>query len=271
MRVKRRDELPWLYYPRSDQVIINSHRFGLTLDADAADFISRVETADAASLETAVKIAFNTFIVGIKTDAGVSTLASHPIKAACIMAGARTLAGALVPLVGPAPTNVGGNFVSGDYDRETGLIGNGTSKQLDSNRANNADPQNDFHASVWASSISTGFMIGAGASGGRTSISSGAMRCRTSGASFFTAPSSGILAMSRASAANYQRRYGATSDTATVTSTTPVSDSIAIFANSGNTQYTASRLAWYSIGESIDLALLDSRLSTLMTDLANAI
>jgi hypothetical protein len=56
------------------------------------------------------------------------------IKASCILAGARTLAGALVPLAGAAPTNVG-PFVSGDYNRKTGLVGDGSTKYLNSNRA----------------------------------------------------------------------------------------------------------------------------------------
>jgi hypothetical protein len=35
--------------------------------------------------------------------------------------------------------------------------------------------------------------------------------------------------------------------------------------------YTDARIAYYSIGESLDLAKLDTRVSTLMTDLAAAI
>jgi hypothetical protein len=73
------------------------------------------------------------------------------LKASCILCGARTLAGALVPLAGAAPTN--NNFVDADYNRETGLKGDGSTKYLDSNRANNADPQDDQHVCVYASAL----------------------------------------------------------------------------------------------------------------------
>jgi hypothetical protein len=78
---------------------------------------------------------------------------SHAIKAACLLCGARTLAGALVPLVGAAPTN--NNFVDADYNRETGLKGNGSTKYLDSGRANNDDPQDDNHNSAFITQSST--------------------------------------------------------------------------------------------------------------------
>jgi hypothetical protein len=95
-------------------------------DTDAQVYISAVEAADGQGLEDGVKNAINSFVLGCKADGIWSA-----IKASCILAGARTLSGALVPLVGAAPTN--NNFVSGDYNRKTGLIGNGTSKYLNSN------------------------------------------------------------------------------------------------------------------------------------------
>jgi hypothetical protein len=50
-----------------------------------------------------------------------------------------------MPLVGSAPTNNGFIGIGTDYVRKTGLVGNGSTKYLDSNRANNADPQNSNH------------------------------------------------------------------------------------------------------------------------------
>jgi hypothetical protein len=107
--------------------------FGRKFDTDAQAYITAVETADGAALEEGVKTAINNFVVDCKADGIWSA-----IKASCILAGARTLNGALVPLAGTAPTNF--NFVSGDYNRKTGLVGDGISKYLNSNRANNADP-----------------------------------------------------------------------------------------------------------------------------------
>jgi hypothetical protein len=93
-------------------------------------------------LETPVKRAVDDFFRGTKADGTFW----DALKAACILCGARTLAGALVPLAGDAPTN--NNFVDADYNRETGLKGNGSTKYLDSNRANNADPQDDAFYSI---------------------------------------------------------------------------------------------------------------------------
>jgi hypothetical protein len=95
-------------------------------DADAQAYITAVETADRQALEAGVRTAINDFVVGCKAD-GIW----DAIKASCIMAGARTLTGALVPLKGTAPTNY--NFVPGDYNRKTGLVGDGSSKNLNSN------------------------------------------------------------------------------------------------------------------------------------------
>jgi hypothetical protein len=112
-------------------------------EPEALAYIAAVEAADGETLEDGVKFAYNSFIKGCKAD-GIW----DAIKASCILAGARTLDGALVPLVGTAPTNY--NFDSGDYDREAGLLGNGSTKYLDSNRNNNADPQNSKHLAVYA-------------------------------------------------------------------------------------------------------------------------
>jgi len=132
---------------------------GPALDPDAQAYIDAVELEDGQALEDGVRTAINDFVVGCKSDGIWSA-----IKSACILAGARTLDGALVPLVGSAPTN--NNFVSGDYDRETGLKGNGSTKYLDSNRNNNADPQDDNHNAIYIHTAQTagtgGIYMGAG-------------------------------------------------------------------------------------------------------------
>jgi hypothetical protein len=100
-------------------------------DPDAAAYITNVEAADTAAgqsggLETATKVAIHSFVKGCKAD-GIWPA----IKASCILAGARTLPGALVPLVGTAPTRQGteGGW---NYDRKIGLTGNGTDNYLNS-------------------------------------------------------------------------------------------------------------------------------------------
>lgn len=94
-------------------------------DPDAQAYINAVEAADGLPLEAEVKVAITRFVKGCKKDSTWDA-----IKACCILAGARTLYGALVPLIGPAPTSI--NFVPSDYSRTTGLKGDGLSKYLNS-------------------------------------------------------------------------------------------------------------------------------------------
>ena len=132
------------------------------MDTDAQAYITAVETADGQSLPGRVKNAIDAFVIGCKSDSIWTA-----IKSACLLAGPATLSGALVPLVGTAPTNV--NFVSGDYNQLTGIIGDGSTKYFNSNRNNNADPQNNVHQSVWVSTAhgsgSAAAYLGAGGGG----------------------------------------------------------------------------------------------------------
>lgn len=261
--------------------VTNSYSFIPVLDADAKTYINAVESADGQSLENTVKVAINNFVIGCKNDGIWSAL-----KASCILAGARTLSGALVPLVGTAPTN--NNFVSGDYNRETGLKGNGSTKRLIANRLNNADPQNSKHLAVYKtepeSSATDTVVIGTrfATSGGHSHLYTQA----TTGRQYFAANSvdsgfrtaggdstvaTGLIAVSRNSGTNIVRRlYGVSTNTAN-NSTAPNSEQIRVFSNNGNAMHSTSRVSFYSIGEHIDLALLDTRVSTLMTALAAAI
>jgi len=109
-----------------------------SFDRDALKYIDAVEQADGEKLEPGIRKAINSFIVGCKSDNTWDA-----IKASCILAGARTLEGALIPLVGAPPTN--NNFIANDYNREIGLKGNGIDKYLNTNRQNNIDPQNSKH------------------------------------------------------------------------------------------------------------------------------
>jgi hypothetical protein len=251
------------------------------LDPDANAYITAVEAADGQPLEDGVKAAINSFILGCKADGIWSA-----IKASCILAGARTLSGALVPLVGTAPTN--NNFVSGDYDRETGLVGDGSTKNLDSNRNHQTDPQNSRHMSCFVSTISTSAsnaaLIGSPytATGwsfivSRTSSGTPANRYEF-GLAQGTYPSgvtrsTGFVGTSRSNSSNYTGRAGSASATYTASSQSPNAGDVSIFASTPSvpTDYVNARLAFYSIGESLDLALLDTRVTTLINAIAAAI
>jgi len=241
---------------------------GLT-EPEAVSYVTAVEAADGEPLEYGVARAINDFVLGCKNDGIWSA-----IKASCILAGARTLNGALVPLVGAAPTNY--NFVSGDYNRSTGLVGDGSTKYLDSNRANNADPQNNHHLSAFTTSIQTAVLVGVrfGGSGtGGRYVNLNSFRDLPNSdtqQSFGSAVigDSTFLGTLRTSSSEYVARIGGASSTIASTSTTPVSGNLFIFAQNsitiGPQSHTASRLAFYSIGESLDLEKLDNRVTRLI-------
>lgn len=226
--------------------------------------------------------AINTFVKGCKTDGTWDAM-----KACCIMAAWDGLTGALYPLKGTAPTN--NNFVAADYNRETGLVGDGSTKSLNSNRANNVDPQNNAHRSVHVTAAPTLASRnyygsdGISTSGGdnlftySTNQLSGASRGTGSGSTEFTIGgqgyTTGFKGISRSVSGSYQVRTGGGNTTVNKTSQTPDSGDIFVFArgpSSASLQINA-RMSFYSIGESLDLALLDARVSTLMTDIGAAI
>jgi hypothetical protein len=242
-------------------------------DADAAAYISAVEAADGQALENGVKVAIDNFVLGCKAD-GIWTA----IKASCILAGARTLSGALVPLTGTAPTNF--NFASADYNRKTGLVGNGTSKYLSSNRANNADPQNSKHIYVHQLSANTftTARVAIGTSTGSTdsrltinaATRNGSINAAATTYSTFAYVAGG-WGMNRQSASSVSQFYDKTVTVISSTSTTPSPTVIAVFASGLGTSFWDGRLAFYSIGESLDLAKLDTRVTTLVNAFAAAI
>jgi hypothetical protein len=250
-----------------------------SFDADAAAYIAAVEAADTQALETATRYAINDFVIGCKQDGIWSA-----IKASCILAGARTLTGALVPLVGPAPTN--NNFVAGDYNRKTGLVGNGSTKYLDSNRNNNADLQNSKHVSAH---ITTAQTIASVFLGTATSLNvAGDLYMFSAGSSpptnvtarlhsnaiglslLLSVPLTGLAGITRSSSSDFFGRFNKVNYTSGLnTSQAPLNELIHVFK--GGNQYSNARLAFYSIGESLDLALLDARVTDLINAFAAAI
>jgi hypothetical protein len=252
-------------------------------DPDAAAYFTRVEGAsgDNQALETAVKDAINAFIVGCKAD-GIW----NAIKASCIMAGARTLNGALQPLVGAAPTRFGteGGW---NYDRKTGLAANGTDNYLNSNRAGNADPQNNAHLAVQVTAIASGdpgaapYYLSSGAAGTGAKglfrsyagllLDHGVLpTANTVTATGGSTPANGFLGYSRTGASAFVFRNEGVNTSGTTASQTPTPDNTFVLARNNRSnvaeRYSNARLAFYSIGESLDLALLDAR----VTDLINA-
>jgi len=121
---------------KTDYIVIDVPSF----DTDAVDYISRVETADAETLEIGIQVAINNLVVELK-DEGLW----NDITQLVLTCGARTLTGALEPLKGVAPGTWGGT--SSLYNRKTGLKGD-KSNVIDTNIASNSLP-NNLHTSLW--------------------------------------------------------------------------------------------------------------------------
>jgi hypothetical protein len=260
-----------------DLAFVGSLTGAAVYDADAQAYITAVEAADGQALEVGVKDAINAFVVGCKAD-GIW----NAIKASCILAGARTLAGALVPLVGPAPTNF--NFVAGDYNRKTGLVGDGNTKNLDSNRLCSSDEQNNVHGAVYVSTRDTAagrylsgttfpavpatgtFAIVGNTTGFRARVQASVLNSHSSNTAVPV-----LLGVSRASSASYSWRDGSNSGTQSTASTGVSTGNYFIFSDNTGGNDSNARLTFYSIGESLDLALLDARVTTLVNAFAAAI
>jgi hypothetical protein len=247
-------------------------------DADALRYLNAVQLADGQALEPEVQAAVDAFVRGCKADGIFSA-----IKASCILCGARTVSGALVPLAGVAPTPY--NFASGDYSRTTGLKGNGSTKYFDSNRANDADGQNDNHNAFYMSVVDPdgtsgemGAVTGGGA--GRNSINVGGVsvftrsRDSTEINTGISSSGTGLVAMSRSSGSGYSvRAFGSDYEATVAASDGVTGDNVFVFAynNGGPAAPSDARLAFYSIGSSLDLAALDTRVSTLVASIAAAL
>jgi len=247
------------------------------LDPDAAAYIQAVEAADGQKLENSVVLAIDSFVQTLKADGNWDA-----IKASCILCGARTLAGALVPLKGAAPTNY--NFVGlgTDYTRDGGLQGDGSTKYLDSGRANNADPQNSQHLAAYATSIaaSNGVFIAANAvaATGTSSMLGGTVdtffsRSQSStGTSNAANPNAGFVGISRSSSTDYIQRVNGGDSTVSVASQTPYSAALWVYRRgSAAPAYGSHAIAFYSIGEAVDLAALDTAVSTLVSEIGAAV
>jgi hypothetical protein len=231
-------------------------------EPEAISYINAVAAADGQPLEHLVAIAINNFIFGCKIDGIWSA-----IKASCILAGARTLSGALVPLVGAAPTNLG--FVSGDYDRKTGILQSGA-KKIITNRNNNADPQDSSHFFMRITSQgSIGMVALDGGNNYITRFASNGVGLANRGAVVPVAPNSILpgfsIGTSRSSSNGYSRITALGISFVTETSSAPTDKNTEILVSLG------PRANFYSIGESLDLALLDARVTALMNGFAAAI
>jgi hypothetical protein len=182
-------------------------------------------------------------------------------------------------LVGTAPTPNNFDLVGDtDYDRKTGLKGDGSTKYLDSNgTAATLTQQNSAHIAVYLSDT-----IGDTSLAGLIDSTSGwlwlrgdlnyAINNQPTVTSTFAGL--GLVGGSRSNNSTVTTRARRISNTVSATSSQASNLPVCIFAinvNNSVADYTLSRLAFYSIGESLDLAALDTRVSNLITAIGAAI
>ncbi len=247
---------------------------GNRFDMDALDYFWRLDQAGSSIGPNA--LAVDTLIKGLKYEGLWNSL-----KSACLLAGPINLNGALVPIRADMPIPTNNNFVSADHSRTSGLLGNGSSKYLNTNRNNNVDGQDNQHLSVYVNTAGAAtpaalIGIGNGSSNGESTllVSAGGMlvrsRMATTASRLAVATATGLVGVSRAASGSFSFRVAGSTSIESVVSQTPLAGNIYVFArnNAGTAQILMdNRLAFYSVGEALDLTKLEILLSTFVASL----
>lgn len=251
--------------------VISASRRRASVDADFAAYLA-LGISNGSSMSSANQTAVNAFFIAAKANGYYSA-----IKASCLLCAWDNLAGALTPIVGTAPTN--NNFVSGDYSRTTGLLGDGSTKWLNSNRNNNAEPQNSRHMYFYMSAADTttavttqyiGTNINAAGSMIQKLVASGTLhgyRSASAQSSRTVSRAIGGWGVSRSVSTGINRMAAGSLDTATIASASPTSIPIGVFANGTGALTTNARLSFYSIGEFLSLTAINADIATLMSSI----
>ena len=257
----------------------------LPLDSDAAAYITAVESADESAMATATKIAINAFVEGCKLDASPITNVTNwqAMKAVCFLAGPKTLAGALTPLKGTAPT--GGNLSVLDHNQNLGIKGNGSNKRIFTGRDNTDEDRNNQSLGVWVTethgwtvtgATSVGAYMGPGNNRNGSYIYSAhpdsespndffaSKRNIGSSIDFIiaipTKSNIGFKGVSRHTSTHLSALSVGDLETKAVSSQNPSSDEITVLS-AGSGLFTNARVSFYWVGEAVDLVRMRSRLN----------
>ncbi|HWL53874.1 MAG TPA: hypothetical protein VNQ90_15650 [Chthoniobacteraceae bacterium] len=203
------------------------------------------------------------------------------MKATCLLAGPQTLAGALIPLRGPAPTNI--NFVSGDYHPVNGLKGNGSSKTLLTNYTNDGTAI-DQHVSVFCSTVfadsgnNTNYIGNVSGSEGVTRIvnTGDAISFRLidwggkNNIPYPAAPNNrGFLGLSSIPNQSSQVAYALPNSDGIGTRTNYAIYNTPFYVYSNSTgNFSAAQLSFFSVGKTVDLIAMRSALNAYMEAIA---
>jgi hypothetical protein len=234
----------------------------LSYDSDAQVYFTAVEAADGQPLESEVKDAVNAFVTGCKAD-GIW----DAMEQVLLLCAANSLTGALVPLKGVVATNF--NFISSDYNRKTGLKGN-LSKYLNTNFSLNSTHQDNIHISVFRTepeNTTASFML-VNVTGGNsvqlyTDASSRVYRVNSGVVVSDNTRHLGLIGASRSSPGTIAYRYNNVTSTANFVSSSVDTTPIQLFGRYTSNS-TVARMSFASIGQGLDLGLLNARVTTLM-------
>lgn len=194
------------------------------------------------------------------------------IKEMCLFAGPDDHVGALIAIKGNNPTP-SASF-AGNHSRVNGL-NSGGSRHVSSNRDNSDDPQNN--QSVWTFMTTRGGLgstaprfAGTTPTGNATELITGTdftgtnPRFRSQSTTLVqltVATGFGFIGVSRHLSGSVVCRAWGTQATLTSASAAPRAGKISMFANTGGASPIDARLLGYGIGEAVDMALLDARLT----------
>ena len=253
------------------QIIINPFRIPFvssSYDPDAQNYINRVELADGASLETAVKDAMNQLFLDLKANSLWT-----PLVYVLPGSGPQTLAGGLVPL---QDTGASGSFGTVNWDRKTGFScsANTTAVTLPASLTEQTvGSQDDVSMSAWitqTSGVNTYYCGANNMEFRRATTRNAQFRCRsaTGNSTGTSSDSTGFRGISRSGSTNYTRRINGSSTTVTQASSTPPAVSFRLFRSpppgARNPIQTPvnTKIAWFQIGTALDLAALQAVVTT---------
>jgi len=264
-----------------------SFRYRNQYDTDALIYfraVEQVSSFDLTSVQpwltpTYVKYWINNLVIRLKENGSWNS-----IHSCVLMRCASSLAGALIPLKGTAPTN--NNFVAGDYNPITGLKGNAGNKWLNCNVNNNIFPAESLHLSTWVSEPDTQIGLGVNLFGTSGNVGGSNIYIRAddswqylsqgssmvgSSYGFTSARSSpiGLVGHSRVATPSFfiMQAQGDSTTTAPGASQNPLNELMSIFSFQGNdffnTYASDARLSWYSIGLGLNLNSLRDSITDL--------
>jgi hypothetical protein len=267
----------------------------LLYPAYVQDFLDRMTAADVAAgdtggLERGVTDLFSQVLQDLVADTTLAVsnnLISVDLsrsKCMVFLCGARTLNGCLTPVVGAVPTNF--NFTGPRYDRRFGLLGDGATTYIRTNRSNSSGPQNSKHLAVYKTQNATqnGGLFGtfplvedgaswiydAGAGGAAQDTYRVHANPSVSLGSADSYPATGFIGVQRIAATTTQRFYSGALTTDPSNSQLPSASSLDVFRAAN--AYTDARQSFYSTGSGsgggFTLESLGARVTALMNGLA---